>query len=96
MLRCADGSYYIGSATGDDLWKRIAEHRTGAYPGYTSSRLPIRLVWSEHFDRITDAIAVERRLKGWSRKKKEALVKHDWHKIKSLAKRRGGRPKASS
>ena len=30
MLRCADGSYYVGSATGDDLWKRVAEHETGA------------------------------------------------------------------
>jgi predicted GIY-YIG superfamily endonuclease len=36
MLRCADASYYVGRATGDDLSKRIAEHETGAYPGYTA------------------------------------------------------------
>ena len=60
MLRCADGSYYIGSATGDDLSRRIAGHESGAYPGYTYTRRPVHLVWSEHFDRITDAIALER------------------------------------
>ncbi len=64
MLRCADGSYYVGSAAGDDLSKRVAEHRSGAYPGYTYSRRPVELVWSEHFERITDAIAMERRIKG--------------------------------
>jgi putative endonuclease len=94
MLRCADDFYYVGSATGDDLTKRVAEHETGAYPGYTSTRRPVRLVWSEHFDRITDAIAGERQIKGWSRAKKEALIQGDWSAIERLAKRRGGRPKA--
>jgi putative endonuclease len=70
MLRCADGSYYVGSATGEDLTKRIAEHQAGAHPGYTWSRRPVVLVWSEHFARITDAIAAERKIKGWSRAKK--------------------------
>jgi putative endonuclease len=93
MLRCADGSFYIGSATGEDLTKRIAEHQTGAYPGYTSTRRPVVLVWSEHFSRIIDAIVVERKLKGWSRAKKEALVKCDWSEIGQLSKRRGGRPR---
>jgi putative endonuclease len=96
MLRCADGSYYVGSATGDDLSRRIAEHEAGAYPGYTRARLPTRLVWSERFDRITDPIAAERKLKGWSRAKKEALIKGDWGTIKLLAKRRAGKPKLSS
>ncbi|MGH6645076.1 MAG: GIY-YIG nuclease family protein, partial [Bradyrhizobium sp.] len=54
MLRCADGSYYIGSATGDDLGPRVDQHNAGAYPGYTFSRRPVMLVWSEYFDRITD------------------------------------------
>ena len=92
MLQCADGSYYVGSATGDDLWRRIAEHQTGAYRGYTYARRPVRLVWSEHFDRITDAIAAERKVKGWTRVKKEALIKSDWAALKMGAKRRGGKP----
>ena len=93
MLRCSDGSFYIGSATGNDLSRRIAEHETGAYPGYTWSRRPVELVWSEHFERITDAIAAERRSKGWSRSKKEALIRGDWVSVQSLARRRSGRPK---
>jgi putative endonuclease len=93
MLQCADRSCYIGSATGDDLWRRIAEHQAGSYRGYTHARRPVRLVWSERFDRITDAIAIERKIKGWSRAKKEALIKGDWNAIKLLAKRRAGKPK---
>jgi putative endonuclease len=77
MLRCADGSFYVGSATGDDLTLRIAQHEAGTFEGYTSLRRPVELVWSEHFDRIADAIAVERKIKGWSRKKKEALINGD-------------------
>ena len=96
MLRCADKSYYVGSATGDDLWRRVAEHQTAAYRGYTSTRRPVHLVWSEHFDRITDAIAVERQIKGWSRAKKEALIRGDWEAIKSHAKRRAGKTRPSS
>jgi putative endonuclease len=89
LLRCSDNSFYVGSATGDD----IAEHNAGAHGGYTSTRRPVQLVWSEHFERITDAIAMERRLKGWSRAKKEALIKNDWQTIEQLAKRRAGRPR---
>jgi len=91
MLHCNDGTYYVGSARGDDLAKRIAEHQSGAYPAYTFSRRPVELVWSERFDQITDAIAAERKLKGWSRAKKEALIAGDWARIRRLSQRRGGR-----
>ena len=77
MLKCADGSFYVGSAIGDDLTKRVAEHQMGAYPGYTSTRRPVTLVWSEHFVQITDAIAMEQKIKGWSRAKKQALISGD-------------------
>jgi putative endonuclease len=96
MLCCADDSFYVGSATGDDLELRIAQHQTGAYPGYTSKRRPVRLVWSERFDRITDAIAAERQIKGWSRAKKEALIRGDWSSLQQLAKRRAGRPRPNT
>jgi putative endonuclease len=75
MVRCADGSYYVGSATGEDLAPRIDQHNAGAYPGYTFTRRPVVLVWSERFERITDGIAVERQIKGWGRAKKEALIR---------------------
>jgi predicted GIY-YIG superfamily endonuclease len=54
----------------------------------------VRLVWSEYFDRITDAIAAERQLKGWSRAKKEALIKGDWNSVQRLAKETGRKRKA--
>ena len=87
MLRCADGSYYVGSAR-LGLERRVSEHNNGIYGGYTSKRLPVVLVWSEHFLDITDAIAVERQIKGWSRAKKEALMRGDDESIRSLARRR--------
>src|SRR5262245_53501327 len=93
MLKCADNSYYVGSATGDDLTIRIAQHQSGAFMGYTWSRRPVHIVWSQHFDAITDAIAVERQIKGWSRAKKEALIGTDWASLQRLAKRRAGRTK---
>lgn len=93
MLRCADGSFYIGSATGEDTSKRVYEHNSRAYPGYTLSRRPVVLVWSEYFDRITDGIAAERQLKGWSRAKKEALIRSDWMAVSQFARRRAGAPR---
>jgi putative endonuclease len=86
MLRCSDGSYYVGSAC-QGLDRRIAEHINGTYAGYTSKRLPVVLVWADHFPDITDAIAVERQVKGWSRAKKEALIRGDYELIRLLAKR---------
>jgi putative endonuclease len=87
LLRCADGHYYVGSTRGN-LEKRIAEHNSGAFGGYTYSRRPVKLVYYDSFEKITDAIAMERRLKGWSRAKKEALIRDDFGQIKQLAKRR--------
>src|SRR5215469_5827635 len=84
MLRCRDGSYYVG-LTRDGLDKRIGEHHEGKYPGYTSKRRPVELVWAEEFQRLTDAIVCERRLKGWRREKKEALIKRDYDKLRSLS-----------
>jgi putative endonuclease len=76
---------------GNDLNRRIAEHQTGRFPGYTYTRRPVELVWSEHFDRIVDAIAAERKLKGWSRAKKQALIRGDWSRVHRLSKRRDGK-----
>ena len=96
LLKCSDGSYYVGSATGEDLAPRIAQHEAGTFGGYTASRRPLELIWSQHFDQITDGIAAERQIKGWSRAKKEALIGNNWRKIKLLARRRAGKPKTSS
>lgn len=86
MLECSDRSYYVGSARGS-LEKRLSEHEAGSYPGYTSARRPVRLVWSQDFESAQDAISVERQLKGWRRAKKEALIEGRYADLPQLAKR---------
>ena len=86
MLRCADGRYYVGS-TRKGLDQRLSEHNNATFDAWTSKRLPVVIVWAEHFGNITDAIAVERQLKGWSRAKKEALIRGDFDSVRALAKR---------
>lgn len=86
ILRCADGSYYCGTAR-QGLERRVAEHNAGALEGYTNKRRPVTLVYSEWFQRITDAIAAERQIKGWSRAKKEALIRGDFAALSALSKR---------
>ena len=87
IVRCRDGSLYIGT-TRAALETRIAQHNAGTFPGYTASRLPVELVFSQWFDRITDAIESERRLKGWSRAKKEAFIRGDIASLQQLSKRK--------
>ena len=84
ILKCADGSYYTGHT--DNLEKRIGEHESGTCQGYTATRLPIRLVFSQEFPTRLEALASEQQIKGWSRKKKEAMMRGDWAEVSSLAK----------
>lgn len=86
ILRCSDGSYYCGTAR-QGLELRVAEHNSGTYGGYTAKRRPVVLVFSDWFERITDAIAAERQVKGWSRAKKEALIRADFDALRALSKR---------
>jgi predicted GIY-YIG superfamily endonuclease len=83
VLRCADGSYYTGHA--DNIEKRVAEHQDGDIPGYTSTRLPVNLVFQQAFPTREEALAAELRIKGWSRKKKEAMIRGDWKEVQRLA-----------
>jgi len=75
ILRCADRSYYTGHT--DNLEERIAKHQVGEIEGYTSTRRPVRLLFSEEFSTRAETLAVERRIKGWSRRKKEVLIRGD-------------------
>ena len=90
VLLCADGSYYVGSYRGWDVEVRVGQHQAGQGGDYTARRRPVKLVWADYFQMITDAIACERRIKGWSRRKKEALIREDWQAISAAARRRGG------
>ena len=88
ILHCADRSYYTGHT--DNLEKRLAEHTAGAIPTcYTYKRQPLDLVFSQELSTREQAIAVERQIKGWSRRKKEALIKGDWAEVSRLARGTG-------
>ncbi|MDT4864315.1 hypothetical protein FQZ97_990740 [compost metagenome] len=84
LLQCADESYYIGVT--NNLQKRLWEHESGGdKDSYTFSRRPIILKWFEEFHNINQAIETEKRLKGWSRKKKQALIERNWDKLSAFS-----------
>lgn len=92
ILLCNDESYYVGVT--DNLELRLAEHKEGIdIHSYTWQRRPIQLVYSSEFGSITEAIGWEKQIKGWSRKKKRALINGDWDRIKVLAKNKKNREK---
>ena len=68
ILECADGSYYVGSTK--NLDQRIAQHQTGNGSRYTSSRLPVKLVYGEEYERVADAYYREKQVQNWSRAKR--------------------------
>jgi putative endonuclease len=86
ILRCADGKYYVGT-TRKSLEERLGEHNAGLHKGFTAKRRPVTLVFAQHFDTITDAVEAERRVKGWSRAKKEAMINGEWNRLPELARR---------
>ena len=86
IVRCADGSYYTG-VTKQAAEARVWEHNNDPIDGYTARRRPVTLVFAESFDRITDAIARERQIKGWSRAKKEALIRGEYEALPALSSR---------
>jgi putative endonuclease len=90
ILRCRDNHYYVGSTRGS-LERRVSEHNAGIVDGYTRPRRPVTLVYSQWFERMTEAFAAERQLKGWSRAKKEALIAGDFTLLPELARNRQGR-----
>jgi putative endonuclease len=87
ILRCADGSYYTG-ITRRSVDERVSEHAQGLVASYTSRRLPVELIFSEEYERVDEAIAAERRIKGWSRAKKEAYMRGEYELLSPLAKRK--------
>ena len=93
LLHCRGGVFYTGHT--DDLERRIAEHESGLVPGFTQNLHPLKLVWTDEFPTREEAIRAERQIKGWSRKKKLALIRGDWDEISRLAKSKSG-PSTSS
>jgi len=72
IVRCADGSLYTGYAL--DPRARMRVHNTGRGARYTSGRRPVRLVYSESFETLSEALKREYELKQWTRARKQALI----------------------
>jgi putative endonuclease len=89
IVQCTDGFYYTGVT--NDLERRVNEHNSGLIQGFTLKRLPVRLVYQQGFQFINDAIRAEKQIKGWSREKKEALIKGDFKNLILLSKSKTGK-----
>jgi predicted GIY-YIG superfamily endonuclease len=85
ILKCSDDSYYVGHT--DNIEKRISEHESGSGEGYVSARLPVKVVFVEPCGSRAEALEAERQIKGWSRWKKELLIKYGWQGMESHKKR---------
>jgi predicted GIY-YIG superfamily endonuclease len=68
--------------------KRLVEHELNHYPCYTSTRLPVELVFIDTCGTRYEALSAERRIKSWSRVKKEAFIKGDYELLREKAKRK--------
>src|SRR6188474_1489195 len=86
ILKCADGSSYVGSTKNLEL--RFEQHQSGKGSRYTSGRLPVELVYGEEYDRVVDAYAREKQVQNWSRAKREALINGNVEALPPLAKKR--------
>ena len=93
MLHCRGGYLYVGHT--DNLERRMDQHERSVVPGFVRDHWPAKLVWAGEFATRHEAIAMERRLKGWSRAKKLALIREDWETISELAKKKDS-PSTSS
>jgi len=86
ILLCADNSYYVGVT--NDVGRRMYEHENSINPNsYTHKRRPVTVVFCERFTDVNQAIAFEKQVKGWSRKKKEAIINGNWDLLPELSKR---------
>ncbi len=84
ILKCSDNSYYVGVT--NDLEMRFEQHQQGIITScYTFKRRPLEIVYYELFDGPNSAIAFEKKLKGWSKAKKEALINSNWVRLKELS-----------
>ncbi|MCW2852215.1 MAG: excinuclease subunit [Nocardioides sp.] len=89
IVRCSDDSYYVGSTW--DLDARLWQHNNEGGAAYTRHRRPVVLVWNAEFDSIADAFAYEKQIQGWSRSKREALIRGDFGALPDLASRPSAR-----
>jgi predicted GIY-YIG superfamily endonuclease len=86
MLQCNDESFYVGHT--DNIEQRLSQHQLGLIPCYTTTRLPVQLVFMQSFGTRAEALICERKIKKWTRLKKKALINHDWNLLTVLSKKK--------
>lgn len=84
ILLCSNGEYYVGSTS--DLERRLQQHQKGQGCGFTKAHFPVKLIYKEEYPTYEEAFKRERQLHGWSRAKKEALIKGDLELLQQLSK----------
>lgn len=87
ILQCSDGSFYTGHT--DNLEARLNAHESAQVPGYTQTRMPVALKYVEEYPARVEAIQRERQIKGWSRRKKKALIENNWGNLIAFSRSRG-------
>ncbi|NIK92548.1 GIY-YIG nuclease family protein [Mangrovimonas sp. CR14] len=87
ILECSDKSYYTGITS--NLEKRLSDHLSRKYSNsYTSTRLPVKLVFYAEFTNVELAISTEKQIKNWSRVKKQALINNEFDSLPNLSKKK--------
>ena len=94
ILECADSTYYTGHT--DNLDQRMAQHSNGTASSYTSKRRPLKLLWATDCQSREQAFELEKQLQGWSRAKKQALMRGAFGALPGLSANRQVRDKALS
>ena len=85
ILKCRDGSFYVGSTR--DINARLYQHQTGQGAGYTKRRLPVELAYACEFERVDEAFAIEKQIQNWGRAKRQALIDGAFDLLPGLAKK---------
>jgi putative endonuclease len=88
ILTCSDGSFYVGHA--QDIKRRLDDHNAARGAMFTFRRRPVRLAYAEAHETETSAVQRERQIKGWTRAKKEALIRGDLDRLRRLSRRGRG------
>jgi putative endonuclease len=86
ILRCSDGSYYVGSTR--NLEHRLWQHQEGIGCAYTRDRRPVQLAWAQEYETVAEAWGAERKIHGWSRAKREALIRGEFDALPGLSRNR--------
>ena len=83
ILECSNGQYYTGST--NNLERRMKEHQEGRGANFTRKHSPVKLVYSEEYERIELAFIREKQIQKWGHKKKEALINMKFKELRNLA-----------